>query len=147
MQERPFSDIVYNQFLTEEKLMGSKCECCGALYVPPRPICIKCHGSDMQWAEMKGSGKLSAFTCISIGPSFMIAEGYHRGNPYCVGVVELEEGPRVDARIEGVDTLNPETIKVGMPVTVKFIHRGEGVEAQTYLGFEPLQLGLLTATK
>jgi uncharacterized OB-fold protein len=91
----------------------------------------------MEWVEMGGNGKLSAFTCIAIGPSFMIAEGYNRKNPYCSGVVELEEGPRVDARIEGVDTNRPEDIKVGMPLKVKFLHRGEGDDLKTYLAFEP----------
>jgi scaffold protein (connect acetoacetyl-CoA thiolase and HMG-CoA synthase) len=137
MQDRAFSDIVYNQFLGEEKLMGSRCEKCGTLYVPPRPICVKCHGADMQWVQMKGRGKLAGFTCIGIGPGFMTAEGYNRKNPYCVGVVELEEGARVDARIENVDTLKPETIKVGMPMAVKFLHRGEGADKKTYVAFEP----------
>lgn len=138
MPERPFSDLSYEHFLNEERLMGSRCRHCGALYVPPRPICIQCHGRDVEWVEMKGNGKLSAFTCIAIGPSFMRAEGYDRQNPYCSGVVELEEGVRVDARIEGVDPRKPEDIKVGMPVTVRFLHRGEGEDLTTYLGFAPL---------
>jgi uncharacterized OB-fold protein len=91
----------------------------------------------MAWAEMKGEGKLSAFTCIAIGPPSMIAEGYDRNNPYCSGVVQLEEGPRVDARIEGVNTGNPEQIKVGTPMRVKFLHRGEGENMRTILAFEP----------
>ena len=41
----------------------------------------------------------------------MVEEGYDRNNPYCSGAVELVEGPRVVARIEGVDTLHPETDK------------------------------------
>ena len=117
--------------------MGSKCKKCNALFVPPRPICIKCHGEEIEWVQMKGKGKLAAFTCITIGPSFMIAEGYNRKNPYCSGVVELEEGVRVDARLEGVDAKNPENIIVGMPLTVKFLHRGEGDDSKTYLAFEP----------
>jgi len=137
MEERRFSDISYDQYLNEEKLMGSKCKNCDALYTPPRSICIKCYKSDMEWVEMKGSGKLAAFTCISIGPPSMIAEGYTRKNPYCVGVVELEEGTRVDARIEGVDPKKPETIKVGMPVKVKFLHRREGDNQVAYLAFTP----------
>jgi hypothetical protein len=138
MDEKAFSDISYNQFLTEEKLMGSSCKQCGAVYVPPRPICINCHKTDMQWIEMKGKGKLAAFTCISIGPAFMAQEGYGRKNPYCVGVVELDEGPRVDARIENVEPSKPENIKVGTPMTVKFLHRGESADKITYLAFEPL---------
>lgn len=137
MEPRPFSDSSYNQFLNEEKLMGSECEQCGVKYVPPRPLCIRCHKPDMVWVEMKGRGKLAAFTCITIGPPSMVAQGYDRKHPYCSGVVELEEGGRVDARIEGVDASNPETIRVGMPMKVKYLHR-EGVEPkETYLAFEP----------
>lgn len=138
MEERPFSDLSYEQFLNEEKLMGSKCRECDTLFVPPRPICIKCHSSDMKWIEVEGQGKLSAFTCITVGPPFMIAEGYNRNHPYCSGVVQLEEGVRVDARIEGVDTNRPENIKIGMPLAVKFLHRGEKGKLKTYLAFEAL---------
>jgi uncharacterized OB-fold protein len=138
MEERPFSDISYEQFLDEERLMGSRCKTCGTLFVPPRPICIRCHGTDMIWVETEGRGKLSAFTCIAIGPPFMIAEGYDRKHPYCSGVVELDEGVRVVARIEGVDATKPEGIKVGMPLTVRFLHRGEGDKRKTYLAFMPL---------
>jgi uncharacterized OB-fold protein len=138
MLERVFNDISYHKFLTEEKLMGSRCQKCDTLYVPPRPICVGCASWDMEWAEMTGKGKLSAFTCIAIGLSFMRAEGYDRKNPYCSGVVELEEGVRVDARIEGVDAKRPGDIRVGMPVSVKFLHRGEGDNQVTYLAFEPL---------
>jgi uncharacterized OB-fold protein len=134
MEERPFSDISFEKYLNEEKLMGSRCKQCNALFIPPRPICITCHSTDMNWVEMSGKGKLGAFTCISIGPAFMRAEGYDRHNPYCSGVVELEEGARVDARIEGVDPKAPENINVGMPLRVKFLHRGDH---KTYLAFEP----------
>lgn len=138
MEERPFSDISYEKFLNEEKVMGSRCKKCGALFAPPRSICIKCYSSDMEWVEMKGKGKLAAFTCIAVGPPFMIKEGYDRKHPYCSGVVELEEGVKVVARIEGVDTNKPETIKIGMPLTVEFLHRGEGENLTTFLAFKPL---------
>lgn len=138
MEERPFSDISYHKFLNEEKLMGSRCRKCGALFAPPRSICIKCYGSDMEWVELKGKGKLAAFTCIAVGPPFMIEEGYDRKHPYCCGVVELEEGVKVDARIEGVDTNKPETIKIGTPLTVQFLHRGEGENLTTFLAFKPV---------
>ena len=138
MEERPFSDISYEKFLNEEKLMGSRCRKCGGLYTPPRPICIKCQGDEMEWVEIKGKGKLAAFTTITVGPPWMVELGYDRKNPYCSGVVELEEGTRVVARIEGVDASKPEAIKVGIPLTVEFLHHGEGEEMKTFLAFRPL---------
>ena len=137
MEERSFSDISYEKFLNEERLMGSRCKGCGTQYVPPRSICVDCYGSEMEWIEMKGRGRLAAFTCINIPPPFMIAQGYNRKNPYCTGVVELAEGARVDARIEGVDCAKPEDIKVDMPLKVKYLHREEGEKSETYLAFEP----------
>ena len=137
MEERPFNDISYEQFLNEEKLMGSKCKGCGVLFVPPRTICIKCYDNEMEWVEMKGKGKLAAFTCVAVGPPFMIKEGYDRKHPYVSGVVELEEGTRVVARIEGVDGSKPETIKIGTPLQVEFLHRGEANNSKTFLAFKP----------
>ena len=138
MEERPISALSFHQFLNEDKLMGSKCKKCGTLYSPPRPICIKCHDTEMEWAELKGKGKLIAFTSINVAPPWMVEQGYDRTHPYCSGVVELEEGVRIDARIEGVDANKPEAIRVGMPVTVEFLHRGEGENLQTFLAFKPL---------
>lgn len=137
MEKRPFNDISYEQFLNEDKLMGSRCQKCGAIAVPPRPICANCHGSRLEWVEMTGKGKLLAFTCIAIGPPLMIKEGYDREHPYVSGVVELDEGVRVVARIEGMDGTKPETIRIGTPLRAEFLHRGEGAAAMTFLAFRP----------
>ena len=138
MADKPINDYQFEQFLEEEKLMGARCTGCKTLFVPPRAICAKCHGSEMEWMETRGEGQLVAFTCISIGPPAMVEEGYDRNNPYCSGAVELAEGPRVVARIEGVDTLHPETIKIGMPVKAAFLHQGAGENRKTVLGFIPV---------
>jgi len=135
MEIRPFNDISYERFLSEDRLMGSRCRRCGSLFVPPRPICTKCHSSEIEWVEIKGKGRLAAFTCIAIGPPFMIEEGYNRKHPYVCGVVDLEEGVRVVARIEGFDGTRPETIKIGEPVEAEFLHRGDGQTAVTFLAF------------
>lgn len=138
MEVAPFNDISYERFLSNEKLMGSRCSNCGALFAPPRPICMKCHGAEMEWIELRGKGKLAAFTCIAIGPPFMAKEGYDRKHPYVSGVIELEEGVRVVARIEGVDGTKPETIQIGAPLQADFLHRGEGENLTTFLAFRPL---------
>jgi hypothetical protein len=64
-------------------------------------------------------------------------DGYDRKHPYVSGVVELEEGVKVVARIEGVDGTKPETIKIGASVKVEFLHRGEGEDSTTLLAFRP----------
>jgi uncharacterized OB-fold protein len=67
----------------------------------------------------------------------MVAQGYNRKRPYISGVVELDEGGRVDARIEEVDPLKPESIRIGMPMRATFIRRKNAEIPETYLAFEP----------
>ena len=141
MVEREFTGASFNQFLNEEKLMGTRCKGCGALYLPPRPICIKCYSRDMEWVEMKGKGKLYAFTAICVAPTMMIKEGCGRDNPYCTGVVELEEGVKISARILGVDARNPEKIKIGTPLSIEFVHQGKGENRATFLAFKANSAG------
>lgn len=138
MENAHFDDITYKQFLNEGKLMGSRCKACGARYVPPRPLCLKCHSSNMAWDQRQEKGTLAAFTCPSVIPPSMASEGYDRDHPYCSGVVDLDDGGRVVARIEGIDAGQPEAITIGMPVTIIFLHRGRGESEQTVLAFRPI---------
>ncbi len=77
-------------------------------------MCPECHGFNMEWHGFSGKAKLSTFTCVSIVPVAMAAKGYGRDKPYCTGIVTLEEGPRISARITGVDGTNPQSIKAGL---------------------------------
>ena len=116
-ENRAFTAASFNTYLTKEKkLVGVRCRACGTLSPEPRSMCHSCHGHDMEWYEFSGKGKLSTFTCISIVPPHMMEKGYGRDNPYCTGIVTLEEGPRLSARIVGVDAANPEDIKTGTEV-------------------------------
>jgi uncharacterized OB-fold protein len=137
MNNRPFNDTSYEQYLNELKIMGSRCKKCGALALPPRPICVSCYSGEMEWFEFKGRGKLAAFTSIVVAPPFMAQEGFGRNNPYLVGVVELEEGVKSVSRITGVDAKKPEQIKVGMPLRADFVSKGEGPARKTSLVFKP----------
>ncbi len=137
MNDRPFDDDSYEQFLNSGKIMGSKCKKCGALSLPPRPLCVSCFGSQMEWVQFKGNGKLAAFTSIVVAPPPMAREGFGRNNPYVVGVVELQEGVKIVARITGVDAKKPEQIKVGTVLNPEFIQKGEGPNKQTSLAFKP----------
>ena len=133
-----FTGESFYELLGDHKLTGSSCESCGALHVPPRPMCPSCFGEEMRIEEMSGVGELIAFTTVHIAPTAMIEAGYDRKNPYCAGIVKLEEGPAISAQILGVDPTKPQEIAIGMPVRMTFIERGNGEETRTFLGFEPM---------
>lgn len=137
MENRPFNDTSYEKYLNEDRIMGSRCKKCSALALPPRLICVSCYGSEMEWVEFKGRGKLAAFTSIVVAPPFMAKEGWGRDNPYIVGVVELEEGVKAVARISGVDVKNPDQILVGMSLQADFVSKSKGSAPRTFLVFKP----------
>ena len=89
----------------------------------------------MEYAEMPVDGKLIAFTTIHIAPTAMIEAGYGRDNPYCSGIVELENGLAISAQILGVNIAEPNEIEIGTPVKAEFIERGEGDGVETFLAF------------
>jgi uncharacterized OB-fold protein len=72
-----------------------------------------------------------------VAPPFMAKEGYGRNNPYIVGVVELDEGVKAVARINGLDVKHPDQIRVGIPLQADFASKGEGPARQTSLVFKP----------
>jgi hypothetical protein len=118
--------------------MGSRDKKTGQVFLPPRPVNPANQSTDMEWAELKGKGKLQAFTIVYIAPTAMIEAGYDRKNPYCVGVVKLDEGPMISALVEGVDVTHPENIKIGIPLRSKFVERGDAETKKTLLAFEPV---------
>lgn len=139
MYENQFTSSAFQNYLNEEKLMGTRCASCGALHLPPRPLCPACGEMEMEWIAFNGEGTLAAFTVVHIAPSAMLDAGYGRDNPYCSGVVALAEGPSISAQILGVDVAHPEKIAIGTPLKVVFIQReGPKAEGKRFIGFEPL---------
>jgi uncharacterized OB-fold protein len=102
----------FYKFVGEGKLMGAKCNKCGMVMLPPRPVCTKCYSKDLQWIELKGSGKLLTYTVIHVAPKQFEALA-----PYPVGIVKLNDGPQLLGMIRGIE---PDKIKVDMSLTVDF---------------------------
>jgi uncharacterized protein len=124
--------------LDAEQLIGSHCLDCGTMAVPQRKICPNCLGSKTEVVKLSGKGILSAFTVIHV-PSVMMAQaGYDARNPYCVGIVELDEGPKISAQILGVDVSQPESIQIGTKLIMTTIKRGGEENTKTFLGFRPV---------
>jgi uncharacterized OB-fold protein len=142
--ENKLYSLAYNKLLSEHKLTGSRCRKCGHLAVPPKPTCPECHGTDMELVAVKGKGKLVAYTVVAVGSPLMVEEGYSREKHYCCGIVELEEGAKICARISGVDISKPEQIKIGTPVGLDYVEATHAADPtheegeRTFLSFKAL---------
>ena len=135
--ENQFTVYAYNNFLKEHRLMGTRDVSTGEVFLPPRPLNPNDYSTDMEWFEFSGEGVLQAFTNIHINSTTMNIAGYNRTNPSVVGIVKTAEGPLISALIVGLNGCNPQSIRIGTPLKVKFIDHAEGDTLRTWLAFEP----------
>lgn len=111
-------------------LLGMRCEACGEIFFPLRSICPNCRrdGKPVPLA-FSGRGRVYSFTVIHAS-----SEGFERYTPYVVGLIQLEEGPKVTSQI--VDCY-PEEVYIGMSVEACFRRlRDEGREGIICYGFK-----------
>ncbi len=96
------------------RLEAARCGACGRTSFPPRASCPRCSGASWQPVPLSGRGKVWSFTTIArgSGPSEFAVEQAMTGD-YVSAIVELEEGPRVAARLADVP---PGGIAIGFPV-------------------------------
>jgi uncharacterized OB-fold protein len=111
-QAEPFTIEQFYKFLMQGKLMAGKCLKCGKIHLPPRPLCDNCYGTEFQWVQVSGRGKLLTYTVIHVAP-----QQFQSLTPYIIGIVELENGLRIPGAIQG---LTQEQMKIGMELTVDF---------------------------
>jgi len=108
----PFTVSSFYRFVSEKRLMAAKCNECGTVLLPPKPMCTKCLSTHLKWIELEGAGKLLSYTVIYIAP-----EQFQSITPYSVGIVELQNGLRLPGMIRDVDA---EEIRVGMDLKIDF---------------------------
>jgi len=88
----------YNRALRQNKLLGLRCQQCGAVTIPPQMVCGKCASSTMDIVELSGRGKIQSFTTVYVAP-----EGRREEAPYIIVLVELDEGPWIMGNLIGID--------------------------------------------
>jgi uncharacterized protein len=71
------------------------CNSCGKLNLYPRYACPDCQSDDLDWQNAAGTGTLMSFTILRAGAP----EGFEGELPYALGVVRLEEGVQLLARL------------------------------------------------
>ena len=79
------------------RLEGIKCKDCGKTYFPARSRCVACNSYNVEPFLFSGNGKIITYSWVYTPP-----KGFKSGIPYCLSIVELEEGPRVTTQIVGV---------------------------------------------
>jgi uncharacterized OB-fold protein len=80
-------------YLEEGKVMTTRCRQCGGTFFPPKADCPKCLSDDVEWIEIKGTGKLATYTIVNYGPS-----GFEDDAPYALAIVDFD-GLRVFGRL------------------------------------------------
>ena len=143
-EEKEFTLKNYFDFLKEGKVMGSKCNSCGATFLPPRKLCNECFSTDMEWMELSGEGTLETYSLIHVGARYFSNQGYKMREPYCFGTVKMKEGPSISGHIVGPSKeweYDPENFEIGMKVKAKPLEvevKGKDVP-KIDLGFEPTE--------
>ena len=94
------------------QLVLPRCDACGELIWYPRRFCPFCGSAAVTDVAISGRGIVYSFTVIrkGVGP-------FRDAAPYVLAYIELEEGPRIQSNIIGVD---PETVHIGQRVEVVF---------------------------
>lgn len=127
------SSSLWRKITSRYNLVGNVCDNCKTAYFPPRIVCRKCgRKSKMVEKKFSGDGEIYSITKIRVPPDTFKDEA-----PYYIGVVKLDDGPRVEGHIleNGVEP------KIGGRVKVQFRRMYvEGEEGLIYYHykFEPL---------
>ena len=121
MREHSGPEASWRAALAEGRFMLQRSLSDGTYVFPPRTMAPGTGADDLEWVEASGNGSVYSVTVISPKPPL---------EPYNVVLVDLDEGPRVMSRIEGVAAAD---VKIGMRVQARI---GEEAGAPILL-FDP----------
>ena len=93
--------------LERGEILIQRCTGCGALRHPPRPMCPHCQATSWDFVASAGAGTVYSYVVIR----YPEVPGYTY--PLVVAVVDLEEGTRLVANVEGCAA---EDVHIGMAV-------------------------------
>jgi uncharacterized OB-fold protein len=75
-------------------------------------LCDNCYGTEFEWLQVSGKGKLLTYTVIHVAPA-----AFQNLAPYAIGIIELENGLKIPGMIQEIPQ---EQLKIGMTLTVDF---------------------------
>jgi len=101
-------------------LIGTHCTTCNTYYYPPRKMCPQCRrDGQIEEYRFKGKGVIVTYTVIHAAPANKAVQ-----TPYVLGIVKLDEGPRLTSQI----LCKPDDTHIGMRVQSVFRKLGEDSE-------------------
>ncbi|MDE2836258.1 MAG: Zn-ribbon domain-containing OB-fold protein [Chloroflexota bacterium] len=109
------------------QLVLQRCSSCDAFRFPPSVICPECLSTDWEVAPLSGRGTVHTFGVYHR----LYHKAFEPELPYVVGIIELEEGPRLLSNVVGC---RPEDVYCGMSVRVVF---EDITDEATLYKFEP----------
>ncbi len=110
----PGPEQAYFDALAAGRFMLQHCGACDRSVFYPRALCPHCGTTELNWREASGRGTVHATSVVRRRPE--------QGPPYNVALIDLAEGPRMMSRVE---TIAPEDVRIGMPVTAMIDRSGE----------------------
>ncbi len=120
-------DAGFWEGVSEGELRVQACSACGRLRFPPRPMCPSCRSFQRNWRVVSGKGTVWSFAV----PHPPLLPAYAALAPYNVIVVSLSEddtirmvGNLVEGSGAAINSVDPETIRIGEPVEVVYRDAG-----------------------
>jgi uncharacterized protein len=104
----PGPEQQYFSALAAGRFQIQKCAACLKHVFYPRVLCPYCGSGTLEWIEPSGRGTVYSTTTVR--------RKVEAGGDYNVCLIDLEEGPRLMSRVEGVPA---ETVQIGMPVQAR----------------------------
>ncbi len=140
MPVRPIADDLFTWEDDDPRLIGSRCQVCGAYAFPARTGCAKCGATDMRRCELMSTGTLWTWTSQGFAPKAPFTGTFMTEpfQPWYVGLVELPGQLRVESILTGC---SQDTLRFGLPmrlVTLPFSSDGAGDEVVTF-AFAPVE--------
>lgn len=102
-------DQEFLAFLAQGKFMLQQSRSSGKPFFYPRVAEPGTGNTDLEWIEASGGGAVYAATIVRVRPP---------NADYGVVIVELDEGPRMLSRVEGVE---PADVFIGMRLQAKIV--------------------------
>ncbi len=98
------------------RLLVMACERCATVLPGAARSCVSCHANDLRPQIASGSGCVVTWTIVAAG-----RPGPDAPPPVVAGLVELDEGPWIPARL----TVEPGRLAVGLRVHASFAPAGD----------------------